>query len=62
MQETIPGRLELNMRIVLKVMDDISWFASADNILNNRTPVWVFYGGWYPMPGRTFETGLKWVY
>ncbi|MCK5675275.1 MAG: TonB-dependent receptor [Spirochaetales bacterium] len=61
-QEKIPGRIEWNMRIDWKVMDDISWYASADNILNNRTPVWVFYGGWYPMPGRTFETGIKWVY
>jgi len=61
-QETIQGRIEWNMRIDWNVLDEISWYASADNILNSRTPVWVFYGGWYPMPGRTFETGLKWVY
>jgi len=61
-QETIQGRLEWNIRADLKILDDISWYVNVDNILNNRTPLWVFYGGWYPMPGRTFETGLKWVF
>lgn len=61
-QDPIPGRTCWNIRIDWRMTNNISGYIKTDNILNNRTPTSIYYGGWYPMPGRTFETGMKWVY
>ena len=66
--DIVTGRFEWNMRVEWNATEDISWYISAKNILNDRTPTLAYWSSfsssasWYPMPGRTFETGLKWVY
>ena len=61
--DSVPGRFEWNMRADWIINEDFTVYLAAKNILDDRTPTSA-YGNtsWYPMPGRTFETGLKWVY
>jgi iron complex outermembrane recepter protein len=61
--DSVPGRFEWNMRADWTVMEELVLYLAVNNILDDRTPTSA-YGNtsWYPMQGRTFETGLKWVY
>lgn len=61
--DTVQGHFDWNMRINWNVTEDFAWYVKADNILADRTPTFAYSNfSWYPMPGRTFETGLKWTY
>ncbi|MCK5200640.1 MAG: TonB-dependent receptor [Spirochaetales bacterium] len=61
--DTVQGRFDWNMRVNWNVTEDFAWYIKANNILDDRTPTFAYSdSSWYPMPGRTFETGLKWVY
>jgi outer membrane cobalamin receptor len=61
--DSVPGRFEWNVRANWDITKSFAWYAKVNNILDDRTPT-LAYGNtsWYPMPGRTFETGMKWVY
>ena len=67
-QDTIPGRFEWNMRADWNIAENLSLYLAANNLLDDRTPTLAYWSSWtsqkslYPMPGRTFETGIKWVY
>ncbi len=67
-QGTISGRFEWNIRADWNINDSLSVYFSGKNLLNDRTPTQTYWSSWtsqkamYPMPGRTFETGLKWAY
>ncbi len=67
-QGTIGGRFEWNIRADWNIVKNLSMYLAANNLLDDRTPTLVYWSSWtsqkslYPMPGRTFETGLKWVY
>ena len=61
--DSVPGRFEWNMRGDWNINEDFTVYLAAKNILDDRTPTFAYSNSsWYPMPGRTFETGLKWVY
>lgn len=67
-QSTVSGRFEWNMRVDWDISKVFSIFLVAKNILDDRTPTQTYWSSWtsersmYSMPGRTFETGIKWVY
>lgn len=73
-KDMVSGRTDWNANVKWTIRDGISWYLRVNNILDDRTPTSSFAGeyeffgtvyewsSWYPMPGRTFETGLKWVY
>ncbi len=61
--DSVPGRFEWNMRADWNIDEDFTVYLAAKNILNDRTPTFAYSNfSWYPMQGRAFETGLKWVY
>ncbi len=61
--DSVPGRFEWNMRADWNINEDFTVYLMAKNILDDRTPTFAYSNtSWYPMPGRTFETGIKWVY
>jgi len=60
---TVPDRFEWNIRADWTINDNFSMYFSGKNLLDDRTPTQAYSAySWYPMPGRTFEAGLKWVY
>ena len=61
--DSVPGRFEWNIRVNLDITKSLAWYFKANNILDDRIPTFA-YGNtsWYPMPGRTFETGMKWAF
>ncbi len=67
-QPTIGGRFDWNIRADWNITKALSVYLLAQNLLDDRTPTlayWSSYSGTsslYPMPGRTFEAGMKWVY
>ena len=60
--DMIPGRSEWDVRLEWAGDFGLSTYVAARNILDDRTPTRVYYGGWYPMPGRTYEVGARWQY
>lgn len=60
--DLIPGRTAWNARLDWASGFGLSAYLSARNILDDRTPTRVYFGGWYPMPGRSFEIGAQWDY
>ncbi len=61
--DTVQGRFDWNMHIDWNITEYFAWYIKANNILDDRTPTFAYSNtSWYPMPGRTFETGIKWVY
>ena len=67
-QDTISGRFDWNVRVDWRLNNNFHLYAAGKNLLNDRTPTLTYWGSWtsqkslYPMPGRTFEAGLKWAY
>lgn len=67
-QSPVSGRFEWNVRADWDIINGMSLFLSAKNLLDTRTPTQTYWSSWtsersmYSMPGRTFETGIKWVY
>lgn len=61
--DSVPGRFEWNVNANWDIKKSLVWYVKANNILNDRTPTFA-YGNtsWYPMPGRSFETGMKWAF
>ncbi len=60
--DVISGRTGWNARLEWSGDFGLSTYLAARNILDDRTPTRVYYGGWYPMPGRTYEIGARWEY
>lgn len=60
--DMIPGRIGWDARLEWSGDFGLSTYLAARNILDDRTPTCVYYGGWYPMPGRTYEIGARWKY
>ncbi|NBF39823.1 MAG: TonB-dependent receptor, partial [Spirochaetes bacterium] len=60
--DMIPGRTEWGARLEWSGDFGLSTYLAARNLLDDRTPTRVYYGGWYPMPGRTYEIGARWEY
>ncbi len=67
-QGTIDGRFDWNVRVDWQINENFHLYAAGKNLLDDRTPTLTYWSSWtsqksmYPMPGRTFEAGLKWVY
>jgi iron complex outermembrane receptor protein len=60
--DMIPGRTAWDARLEWSGDFGLSTYIAARNILDDRTPTRVYYGGWYPMPARTYEVGARWKY
>jgi len=60
--DMISGRIGWDARLEWSGDFGLSTYFAARNILDDRTPTRVYYGGWYPMPGRTYEIGARWKY
>ena len=60
--DKIPGRTTWDARIDWTPIDDLSIYAQVLNILNDRTPSYVYYSSWYPADARSFDFGAAWRY
>lgn len=60
-KDMIPGRFVWNVGADWYVLDDeLKIYGRVLNLLDNRTPTNVYYGGWYPSNARVFQFGVSW--
>ena len=60
--DKVPGRTTWNARIDWNPLDELEVYARIQNILDDRTPSFVYYSSWYPSAGRTLDFGASWSY
>ncbi len=57
---TVSARTALNAWAAVPLRGGWILTAKAQNLLNDRTPSEVYYGGWYPTEAATYSLGFSW--